>query len=91
MSLEQQENKETEQKKNNIKTVFIVIAVLVVIIAIGIWIADGGASGYPDKTYTCQVCHNEYKASSENGRSIRHTNMCTRCYKNYEYAQGMLD
>ena len=38
----------------------------------------------------CKVCGREFQKGSENAKSIRKTNMCTQCYKNYKNASDYL-
>lgn len=38
----------------------------------------------------CQVCGRTFDNTSSNASSIRKTNMCNQCYKNYNTAQDML-
>ena len=37
------------------------------------------------ENHKCSICGTSY-SSGENVSSIKRTNMCTRCYKNYKYA-----
>lgn len=38
----------------------------------------------------CRVCGRTFNNTSSNASSIRKTNMCNQCYKNYNTAQDML-
>ena len=38
----------------------------------------------------CMVCEREFQKDSENAKSIRKTNMCTKCYMNYKNASDYL-
>ena len=38
-----------------------------------------------EHTETCQVCNRAFKDDA-NKKSIRQTNMCKQCYKNFQYA-----
>lgn len=44
-----------------------------------------------DSQVKCQVCGRSFSNTSSDAKSIRKTNMCSQCYKNYNAAQGMLD
>ncbi|MBP3620103.1 MAG: hypothetical protein J6J24_05560 [Clostridia bacterium] len=50
---------------------------------------QGNLSNQSDNV-ECQVCNREFQAGSENAKSIRKTNMCSQCYKNYKGASGAM-
>lgn len=39
----------------------------------------------------CKVCHREFKKGSENAKSIKKTNMCSHCYKNFKDASDVIN
>lgn len=65
-----------------------------------LFVATGCDGSNEDKVYsrTCHVCGKtySYRASEygnsayENCKSIQRTNMCLRCYENFDYSRKML-
>ena len=54
-------------------------------------IADSGSSSTTkNEKIICHVCDREFQKGSENAKSIRKTNMCSQCYKNYKNASDYL-
>ena len=43
-----------------------------------------------DNTVKCPVCGRTFKKGTSNAKSIRRTNMCENCYKNYKYAEELM-
>jgi len=41
-----------------------------------------------DYNLTCKSCGRTFENTSSDAKSIRSTNMCSQCYKNYKYAVG---
>lgn len=73
-----------------LKVAFIaVIGSFFAFIILGAFISADGNKGNKNK-FECRVCHKEFQSDSENAKSIRKTNMCTRCYKNYKNASDYL-
>lgn len=40
------------------------------------------------RSATCKVCHREF-TDSDDVESIKHTNMCSNCYDNYEFGNDV--
>ena len=76
-------------KKTNLRVILYTICV----IALSMCLLTSCSSGTPttaSTTYslTCKSCGREF-SDSTNKKSIRSTNMCSNCYKNYSYASGL--
>ena len=70
-----------DTKKGCLYVVLVIIAFAVMVIS--------GSSGSSSSSKECPICSREFSDSS-NRKSIRKTNMCTRCYNNYKTANEML-
>lgn len=67
--------------------------ILFIVLMIALISNDGGGKGNsPSSTRSarCHICERTF-TDAENVRSIRNTNMCTRCYSNYRTLQDMND
>ena len=86
----------SNQKKNSTGCGTALIIIIVISIGIGIYAANvfkTPVSSYnSNSTYSntveCKVCGRSFSKDSENAKSIKRTNMCSQCYKNYEYAEN---
>lgn len=77
------------------KIIWISFVVFMILGAICVAIIASSSSGSSSSSHagieTCGSCGRSFKSSSANGKSIRRTGMCSNCYSNYEFAQGILN
>lgn len=81
-----------ETKKSG--TIIWIVALIICFISVipsctGSCSHSGSGSG---DTETCPSCHRKFEWNTDpnNAKSISYHGMCTNCYENYKYAQGML-
>lgn len=86
------DSKDNESKK--IKNACLIAGVICIIVALigGLLIIgdisdNTGSSSSGGDSERCGICNTTY-SDRDNVKSINHTNMCKRCYKNYKYASG---
>lgn len=68
----------------------IVVLLILVVLLIGTCSGGSGSSYTSGDTRVCRVCNKTF-SDSGNVKSIRRTNMCSRCYSNYSAMQGALN
>lgn len=69
--------------------VFVIFFTIIFIISIQTSSPRTNTDTTDKNTRTCQVCNNKYKSTSDNGKSIRRTNMCLKCYNDYKIRQEL--
>ena len=52
------------------------------------FLSDSSGSSSSSDSLTCKVCGRSF-SDSANKKSIRSTNMCSNCYRNYSYVSGL--
>lgn len=78
------ENGVNPKKSHN--GIYVVIAILIILALFGACGKNCDFSSSQSKT--CQVCHKTF-TNKDDVRSISRTNMCERCYSNYEYTSQL--
>ena len=82
-----EELKQKYDKYNKIRIIAAIITLIGLIISFAGFASKEtlGSSSTSGDTAYCGICEKRY-SDRDNVKSINHTNMCKRCYKNYNYA-----